>query len=154
MSRSSDVTARATRPAARPAAVGDALDLDPDRCELACVHPEQVRPLLGRLLSSEAAEQVAATFAMLADPTRARILHALSLATELCVCDLALLVGVSQSAASHQLRLLRTHRVVTRRRAGRIAYYRLADEHVRHVLADGLRHALEHPASDGGVLAG
>jgi DNA-binding transcriptional ArsR family regulator len=82
-------------------------------------------------------------FALLADPTRAKLLHALSLAEELCVCDLALAIGSSQSATSHQLRLLRHNRIVTRRKAGRIAYYRLADEHVRRVLADGLRHTLE-----------
>jgi DNA-binding transcriptional ArsR family regulator len=113
-----------------------------DGCE-ASLHPEHVRPLLGNVLDQATADQVASTFAMLADPTRARILHALSLVEELCVCDLALLVGVSQSAMSHQLRLLRDHRVVTRRRAGRVAYYRLADGHIRHILADGTRHALE-----------
>ena len=86
---------------------------------------------------------MASTFGLMADPTRARIVHALSLARELCVCDLALLIGISQSALSHQLRLLRSHRVVTRRKAGRIVYYRLADRHVRHVFADGLRHSME-----------
>ena len=80
---------------------------------------------------------------MLADATRSRILHALSLADELCVCDLALLLGISQSALSHQLRPLRDRRVVERRKAGRIVYYRLADDHVRHVFADGLRHVSE-----------
>lgn len=113
-----------------------------DRCA-ASLHPEHVRPLLGNVLDEATADQVATTFAMLADPTRARIVHALSLAEELCVCDLALLLDVSQSAMSHQLRLLRDHRVVARRRAGRIAYYRLADGHIRHILADGTRHALE-----------
>jgi len=76
-----------------------------------------------------------------------RILHALSLTEELCVCDLALAIGSSQSATSHQLRLLRTNRIVSRRKAGRVAYYRLADEHVRRVLADGVRHALEQPGA-------
>jgi len=113
-----------------------------DRCA-ASVHPEHVRPLLGSVLDHQAASRVAGTFAMLADPTRARIVHALSLADELCVCDLALLLDVSQSAMSHQLRLLRDHRVVARRRAGRVAYYRLADSHIRHVFADATRHALE-----------
>ena len=115
-----------------------------DQCETSCVHPEQVRPLLGRVLGPQVAEDVATTFSMLADPTRARILHVLCLAPELCVCDLALLVGISQSATSHQLRLLRDHRVVARRKAGRIAYYRLADDHIRHIFADGAHHALEH----------
>src|SRR5574341_1837999 len=113
-----------------------------DRCA-ASLHPEHVRPLLGQVLDQATAGRVATTFAMLADPTRARIVHALSLADELCVCDLALLLGVSQSAMSHQLRLLRDHHVVARRRAGRVAYYRLADGHIRHIFADGTRHTLE-----------
>jgi DNA-binding transcriptional ArsR family regulator len=107
------------------------------------LHPEVVGPLAAQLVTTAEAERLAAMFALLADPTRAKILHALSLTEELCVCDLALAVGSSQSATSHQLRLLRNHRIVDRRRAGRVAYYRLADEHVRHVLADGLRHAQE-----------
>lgn len=112
-------------------------------CATRCRHPEVVGPLAAEVLTTAQAERLAATFALLADPTRARILHALSLVEELCVCDLALLVGASQSATSHQLRLLRGHRIVARRKAGRVAYYRLADDHVRRVLADGLRHALE-----------
>ena len=124
-----------------------------DRCA-ASLHPEHVRPLLGRMLDQAAADQVATTFTMLADPTRARLLHALSLADELCVCDLALLLGVSQSATSHQLRLLRDHRVVSRRRAGRIAYYRLADDHIRRIFADGTRHALEQRPAERRPAAG
>lgn len=117
--------------------------LTAERCEVECLHPEHVAPLLGRVIDYAAADGVASTFAVLADPTRSRILHALSLADELCVCDLALLLGISQSALSHQLRLLRDRRVVARRKAGRIVYYRLADEHVRHVFSDGLRHVGE-----------
>jgi len=114
-----------------------------ERCEVECLHPEHVAPLLGRIIDYAVADAVASTFALLADPTRSRILHALSLADELCVCDLALLLGISQSALSHQLRLLRDRRVVARRKAGRIVYYRLADEHVRHVFNDSLRHVGE-----------
>jgi ArsR family transcriptional regulator len=117
--------------------------LTQERCEVECLHPEHVAPLLGRVIDYAAADELASTFAVLADPTRSRILHALSLADELCVCDLALLLGISQSALSHQLRLLRDRRVVARRKAGRIVYYRLADEHVRHVFSDGLRHVSE-----------
>ena len=117
--------------------------LTPERCEVECLHPEHVAPLLGRIIDYDAADGLASTFAVLADPTRSRILHALSLADELCVCDLALLLDISQSALSHQLRLLRDRRVVARRKTGRVVYYRLADEHVRHVFADGLRHASE-----------
>lgn len=122
-------------------------DLTAERCEVECLHPEHVSPLLGKVVEYAAADELASTFAVLADPTRSRILHALSLADELCVCDLALLLGISQSALSHQLRLLRDRRVVARRKAGRIVYYRLADEHVRHVFGDGLRHVSEAAGS-------
>lgn len=96
-----------------------------------------------RELGTADAERVASTFALLADGNRVRILHALSLVEELPVHDLAARVGMSQSAVSQQLRLLRMSRVVERRKAGRIAYYRLADAHVLHVLADGIHHATE-----------
>ena len=119
------------------------MELTVDRCETECLHPEHVAPLLGKVVAGIEAEDLAAIFELLADPTRARLLHALTLADELCVCDLALLLGRSESALSHQLRLLRDRRVVSRRKAGRIVYYRLADDHIRHVLADGLRHVRE-----------
>jgi DNA-binding transcriptional ArsR family regulator len=114
-----------------------------DQCDVACLHPDAVRPLIGKLVSARAAKAAAVWFDTLADPTRARILDALSLAPELCVCDLALLLDMSVSALSHQLRLLRERGAVTRRKAGRIAYFSLADEHVRHVLADALAHTAE-----------
>ena len=118
------------------------------------MHPEHVAPLLGRILDHAGADRLAATFGVLADPTRARLLHALSLSEqELCVCDLAVLIGTSQSALSHQLRLLRDRDVVARTKRGRMVYYRLADEHIRHVFADGLRHAGEHSDLAGAGIA-
>ncbi|MFZ5854424.1 MAG: ArsR/SmtB family transcription factor [Chloroflexota bacterium] len=122
--------------------------LSEDRCETECIHPEQVRPLLGRTLSGQAALRVGDLFGLLADPTRARILHALTLIDELCVCDLALLLGLSVSGLSHQLRLLRDRDAVARRKSGRIVYYRLADEHVRRLLTDALVHVGEGVAAD------
>lgn len=119
------------------------MELTADRCEVECLHPEHVAPLLGKVVHGDEVEALATTFELLADPTRARLLHALSLAKELCVCDIALLLGRSESALSHQLRLLRDRRVVTRRKQGRVVYYRLADTHIRRVLADGLRHVRE-----------
>jgi len=117
--------------------------LSADRCDTECIHPEHVRPLLGRTLSAEGALRVGDFFGMLADPTRARILHALTLTDELCVCDLALLLGLSVSAMSHQLRSLRDRDAVARRKVGRIVYYRLADDHVRRLLIDALVHVGE-----------
>jgi len=114
-----------------------------DQFDITYLHPDAVRPLIGRLLSADAARMAASWFDSLADPTRARILQALALAPELCVGDLALLLDLSVSALSHQLRLLRERGAVTRRKAGRIAFYSLADEHVRHLLADALAHTAE-----------
>ena len=114
-----------------------------DACTVRCIHPAQVAAVRGQLAGAAQIERATAVFALLADPTRARILHALSLVPRLCVCDLAASLGLSQSAVSHQLRLLRTSQLVTRARQGRIAYYSLADEHVRHVLGDALQHAAE-----------
>lgn len=81
-------------------------------------------------------------FSALADPTRFRILEALA-SEPLCVCDLARVAEVSQSAVSHQLRLLRDRGLVAYRRDGQRAVYRLADDHVRALIAIGLAHASE-----------
>ena len=89
------------------------------------------------------AERVAELFSILADPTRIRILHALNMSSELCVCDLAFLAGVSQSAVSHQLRSLRMSDVVARRKEGRTMFYSLSDVHVRIMLSNGFEHLEE-----------
>lgn len=125
------------------------MELTADRCEVECLHPELVGPVLGKVIARSEADDLAGMFNLLADPTRARLLHLLSLTEELCVCDMALVVGISQSAISHQLRMLRDRRVLSRRKVGRMVYYRLADDHIRHVLADGLRHVREDlPANE------
>ena len=94
------------------------------------------------LADTSRTERVTAIFSVLSDPTRFRILNALAL-EELCVCDLAEIAGVSQSGVSHQLRLLRERGLVAFRRDGNRAVYRLADDHVRTLLAQGLAHADE-----------
>jgi len=76
---------------------------------------------------------------IVADPTRLRLLSVLS-AEELCVRDLAIVVGISESAVSHQLRLLRAHRLVTFRKEGRIAYYRLLNQHITSLIASAIDH--------------
>ena len=77
--------------------------LTEDRCGEECLHPESVRPILPRLMSESQADATAEWFATFADPTRTRILQALALTPELCVCDLALVLDMSVSALSHQL---------------------------------------------------
>jgi len=124
----------------------DVTTLTAERCDVECLNPEHVKPLLGRVVGPDRAAVVADALSLLADPTRVRVLHTLSLAEELCVCDLALLLGMSQSAISHQLRLLRGAGVVARRKEGRLVYYRLSDDHVRRILADALGHAAESEA--------
>ena len=117
--------------------------IDADECEIACLHPAHVKPLLDRTLGPDGSVGVAALFGILADPSRARILHLLSLADDLCVGDMALVLGMSVSALSHQLRFLRERDVVDRRKAGRVAYYRITDDHVRHLIRDAVVHAAE-----------
>jgi DNA-binding transcriptional ArsR family regulator len=94
------------------------------------------------LMPPAAVETLAETFRMLGDPTRVRILDVLS-AGELCVCDIAELVGMSESAVSHQLRLLRGMRLVRPRRAGRQVYYSFDDQHILSLFQQGLRHVTE-----------
>jgi DNA-binding transcriptional ArsR family regulator len=101
-----------------------------------------VRP---RLLAEASIAALAETFKVLGDTTRVRILDALS-TSELCVCDIATLLGLSESAVSHQLRLLRGMRLVRPRRQGRLVYYALDDEHIVGLFAHGLEHVEERRA--------
>lgn len=106
-------------------------------CEVDLIHPEAVERARDALPDQVEMQRVAAIFRVLSDPTRARIVYALSL-EELCVCDVAAVAGLSISAASHQLKRLRDQGVVSYRKDGRLAYYRLADEHVRGLVEDGV----------------
>lgn len=96
----------------------------------------------GQPLSQEMAERVSRLFWALSDPTRVRILHALTVA-ELGNGELADLVGLSESAVSHQMRDLRLLNIVRAERRGRAVTYRLNDAHVRHIFEDTLRHVQE-----------
>src|SRR5215475_3658745 len=93
-------------------------------------------------LNSATVEALAETFKVLGDTTRVRILDALSRA-EVCVCDLAGMLGVTESAVSHQLRLLRSLRLVKSRRDGRHIYYTLADQHIVKLFEQGLEQVQE-----------
>jgi DNA-binding transcriptional ArsR family regulator len=93
-------------------------------------------------MSADTVAALAETFRVLGDPTRVRILDALA-GGELCVCDIASLVGISESAVSHQLRLLRGMRLVRPRRAGRLVYYTVDDQHIIELLRQALTHVEE-----------
>ncbi len=113
-----------------------------DVCEVTCVHPEAVQKAKLTMPDERFVEEASALLKAVADPTRLRLLSALNTG-ELCVCDLAAVVGISESAVSHQLRLLRAHRLVTFRKEGRIAFYRLLDHHVTVLIGSALEHARE-----------
>jgi DNA-binding transcriptional ArsR family regulator len=114
----------------------------PDDCEVAAIHPTAVFAARTALASLPPTADVAALFALLADPTRLRMLAALATG-ELCVCDLAAATGINRTRVSHQLRILREGRLVRSRRDGRVVFYRLDDDHVHDLLAMGIAHALE-----------
>lgn len=113
-----------------------------DVCQVEYVDDLRVREARRQAKSPEAVSLFAETFKLLGDPTRVRIAQALS-CNELCVCDLAMLLGVSQSAVSHSLRSLRQMRLVRFRREGKVAYYALDDDHIRQLLEIGFEHVRE-----------
>src|SRR5659263_286412 len=102
---------------------------DADVCEIYYVNEAQVRSARQALSSDREILSVAEVFRTLGDPTRVKILQALSV-EELCVCDLAKLLGVSESATSHQLRLLRSQRLVRYRKEGKMAFYSVSYTHL------------------------
>jgi ArsR family transcriptional regulator, lead/cadmium/zinc/bismuth-responsive transcriptional repressor len=117
-------------------------------CDLVQIDLARVRTIRAALVAPEAVEGLAETFSALGDPTRVRMLDALSHG-ELCVCDLAAVLGLSQSAVSHQLRLLRSIRLVRPRRDGRVVFYSLDDQHIMSIFKQTLQHVEEeHKTAD------
>lgn len=115
--------------------------LDNAICTITLIDEAKVATVKKGMQPEEILFRLAETFRVLGDPTRVRILHTLSL-EELCVCDIARLLGTTKSAVSHQLRLLRSLRVVKYRKDGRIVYYSLDDSHVGNLLREGLSHII------------
>ena len=111
-------------------------------CEEDLVHTDTVEKVRAQLPHDERLYDLAELFKIFGDSTRVKILYAL-LESELCVCDIAKLMEVTQSAVSHQLRLLKNSKLVKFRREGKTVYYSLADDHVLHILAQGMEHILE-----------
>lgn len=111
-------------------------------CEVQIVHEEAVHAALRERAAEDELAHLADIFQILSSPTRLRIVEALA-RRELCVCDLSAIVGVSASAVSHHLRHLRQTRIVRFRKEGRMAYYRLDDDHVEALFRTGLEHVRE-----------
>jgi len=114
----------------------------PDVCDEHYVDEEKAMQAARQLPDDATLQDLAETFKVLSSPTRLKILHALS-GQELCVCDLAALLRSTESAVSHQLRLLRGMRLVRYRRKGKLAFYSLDDHHVHQLFQAGLEHMEE-----------
>ncbi|NLU50302.1 MAG: winged helix-turn-helix transcriptional regulator [Syntrophomonadaceae bacterium] len=113
-----------------------------DLCEVICIHEESVNEVRREMITEDTSRSLAEIFKTLGDPTRVKLLFAL-MKKELCVCDLAAVIGASESAVSHQLRILRTQQLVKFRREGKMLYYSLADKHVERLFEQGLEHVTE-----------
>ena len=111
-------------------------------CEFIHVHDKVVKRVMDVMPEGEELQNLAEFFRIFGDSTRIRILYALS-QSELCVCDIASLLGMGQSAISHQLRILKQSRLVKSRREGKSVFYSLADEHVRTIISQGQEHIEE-----------
>ena len=114
-----------------------------DLCQDKCIHKDRAEYVFKHFPDPAVINDVAGIFKALGEPTRLKIVTAL-LYSELCVCDLSVICGLSESAVSHQLRILRNMRVVRNRREGKIVYYQLDDDHVRDLIRDSIKHVAEH----------
>ena len=111
-------------------------------CEVFYVNKKKVLFVKKLMKDDSVIVKISRVFKVLGDPTRTKIIFALS-KEELCVCDIATLVGISQSAASHQLRVLRNMDLVKYRKEGKIAFYSLDDDHIKNLFDEGLKHVEE-----------
>lgn len=114
----------------------------PETCDVRVVHLDRVAQAKAEAIAEKEMARLALTYRILGDPTRLKIIMALR-GGEMCVCDIAAFLGLSESAVSHQLRRLRELSLVSWRRDGQILYYRLDDNHVLELTRVGLRHIRE-----------
>ena len=113
-----------------------------DCCQETQTHPSRIETVKKLLPADEVLYDLAALFKIFGDSTRIKLLYALY-ESELCVCDLADVLGLTQSAVSHQLRLLKSSKLVKFRREGKTVFYSLADDHVVRILSQGMEHLEE-----------
>lgn len=113
-----------------------------DKCKIDFVDRDKVKSVKRKMKPDETIKLISETFKVLGDPTRVKIVFALS-QEELCVCDIVNLLAATKSAVSHQLRVLRNMRIVKYRKSGKMVYYSLDDEHIKNLFDEGLRHVEE-----------
>jgi ArsR family transcriptional regulator, lead/cadmium/zinc/bismuth-responsive transcriptional repressor len=116
--------------------------IEENGCRVRILHLDRIKRARKEALPESEMERLALAFKVLGDPTRLKIVGALARG-EMCVCDLAAYLGLSESAVSHQLRRLREQNIVKPRREGQVLYYTLEDEHVADLLTMGLDHVRE-----------
>lgn len=116
--------------------------INEDICNVRMIHADKIEQARKAAVSDAQLDRLALIYRLLGDPTRLKILMALQ-HVEMCVCDIAVFVGISESAVSHQLRRLREMSIVKNRREGQILYYTLSDAHVATLLAVGMAHVQE-----------
>jgi ArsR family transcriptional regulator, lead/cadmium/zinc/bismuth-responsive transcriptional repressor len=117
-------------------------EMDEERCGCRIIHQQVVEEARRVSLSTDEFEKLSSIFKILADPSRLKIIFALG-RREMCVCDLAAFLEITESAVSHQLRLLRNANLVKNRREGTVLYYRLVDDHVKTLTDITLAHIKE-----------
>ncbi|MDP2208167.1 MAG: metalloregulator ArsR/SmtB family transcription factor [Bacteroidota bacterium] len=111
-------------------------------CKIGIVHKDKVKSAQSAIKNEHNILEASEIFKILSDPTRLKIVMALA-KEELCVCDIAALLNLTESAISHQLRLLKNSRIVKHRRDGKMAYYTLDDEHIEDLIKAALQHTTE-----------
>jgi ArsR family transcriptional regulator len=113
--------------------------IDFERCDCTVIHEDIVNSVRDSMPHEESLYDLAEIFKVFGDTTRIKILYAL-FASEMCVCDIAVLLNMTQSAISHQLRVLKQARLVKYRKEGKIVYYSLDDDHIKQIFDQGLIH--------------
>ena len=116
--------------------------LEVECCDITCYHEEKVKAVLAHMPEEERIKELAEFYKVFADATRVKILYVL-LEAEMCVCDLAAVLKMTQSAISHQLRVLKQMKLVKNRREGKVVYYSLADGHIQNIISQGMEHIME-----------
>ena len=115
---------------------------DAEHCEACQIHEDVVKAVTDHMPDEDQLYDLAEVFKVFGDSTRIKILYVLFEA-ELCVCDIAQLLNMTQSAISHQLRILKQNRLVKNRRDGKSVFYSLADSHVKTIISQGMEHIQE-----------
>ena len=116
--------------------------MEEDVCEITVIHEDTVKKVKSIIPEDDLIYDLAEFFKVFADSTRMKIIYAL-IGNELCVCDIANIVGTTQSAISHQLRILKQSKLVKFRKQGKVVYYSLDDEHIEQIVKKGREHIEE-----------